>query len=101
MFSVLAASVFLPFLPMASLYLILLNLIYDISCTAIPWDHTDEEYLKLPRNWDAAGISRFMLWFGPISSVFDIFTYLVLFFLICPMFTGGQLFGQLTDAASK
>lgn len=69
MFSVLAASAFLPFLPMASLHLILLNLIYDISCTAIPWDNVDAEYLKVPRTWDASGISRFMLWMGPISSI--------------------------------
>lgn len=101
MLSVLAASAFLPFLPMASLHLILLNLIYDISCTAIPWDNVDTEYLKTPRKWEASGISRFMLWFGPVSSFFDIATYLLMFFVICPAVSGGQLFGQLTDAASR
>lgn len=101
MFSVLAASAFLPFLPMASLQLILLNLIYDICCTAISWDNVDEEYLKIPRRWNAAGISRFMLWIGPTSSVFDIATYLLLYFVLCPALTGGQLFSQLTDPAAR
>lgn len=50
-FSVLIASAFLPFLPMASIHLILLNLIYDISCTAIPWDNVDKEFLTKPRKW--------------------------------------------------
>lgn len=101
MFSVLAASAFLPFLPMAALQLLLLNLIYDISCTAIPWDNVDEDYLKKPRSWDAGSISRFMLWMGPTSSVFDIVTYLLMYFIICPMFTGGALFPALTDLAMK
>ena len=100
MFSVLAASAFLPFLPMAALQLLLLNLIYDISCTAIPWDNVDEDYLKKPRNWDAGAISRFMLWMGPTSSVFDVLTYLLMYFIICPMFTGGALFPALTDPAA-
>lgn len=97
MFSVLAASAFLPFLPMASIHLILLNLIYDISCTAIPWDNVDKEYLKNPRKWDASSVSRFMLWIGPTSSVFDIATYLLMYFLLCPTVCGGQLFHQITD----
>ena len=97
MFSVLIASTFLPFLPMASLQLILLNLIYDISCTAIPWDNVDVEYLRVPRTWDASGISRFMLWMGPVSSLFDIATYLLLYFVIAPMACGGATFTQLTD----
>lgn len=101
MFSVLAASAFLPFLPMASIHLILLNLIYDISCTAIPWDNVDEEYLKKPRKWDAASVSRFMLWIGPTSSVFDITTYLLMYFVICPRVCGGQLFHQISSPATQ
>lgn len=101
MFSVLAASAFLPFLPMASIHLILLNLIYDISCTAIPWDHVDKEFLLKPRSWDASSVSTFMLWLGPVSSVFDITTYLLMYFVICPMVCGGQLFHQLTDPAMQ
>lgn len=101
MFSVLAASAFLPFLPMESIQLILLNLIYDISCTAVSWDNVDADFLQKPRQWSAAGIGRFMLWIGPISSVFDILTYLLLYFVICPACTGGQLYAQLTDPAAQ
>lgn len=101
MLSVLASSAFLPFLPMASIHLILLNLIYDVSCTAMSWDNVDAEYLKSPRKWDAAGISRFMLRIGPTSSVFDIATFLLMYFVICPAFTGGELYTSLTDPASR
>lgn len=96
MFSVLAASALLPFLPMESVHLILLNLIYDLSCTAIPWDNVDEEFLAVPRKWDASGIGSFMLWIGPTSSVFDWLTYAFLYFVLCPMFvSGGVLFNDL------
>jgi Mg2+-importing ATPase len=101
MFSVLAASAFLPFLPMAAIHLILLNLIYDLSCTAIPWDNVDSEFLKKPRKWDASSVSKFMLWIGPTSSVFDITTYLLMYFIICPTVTGGQLYHQLSDPSMK
>jgi len=96
-FSVLIASAFLPFLPMAAVHLILLNLIYDLSCTSLPWDNVDKEFLRVPRKWDASSISKFMLWIGPTSSVFDITTYLLMYFIICPAMTGGQLFHQITD----
>lgn len=101
MLSVLASSAFLPFLPMASIHLILLNLIYDVSCTAMSWDNVDAEYLRSPRKWDAAGISRFMLRIGPTSSVFDIATFLLMYFVMCPAFTGGELYTSLTDPASR
>lgn len=101
MFSVLIASAFLPFLPMESIHLILLNLIYDISCTAIPWDNVDKEYLKKPRKWDASSVSKFMLWIGPSSSVFDIISYLFMYFIICPAVSGGQLYHHITDPAMK
>ena len=86
MFSVLAASALLPFLPMESIHLILLNLIYDLSCTAIPWDNVDEEFLTIPRKWDASSIGNFMIWIGPTSSVFDWTTYAFLYFVLCPFF---------------
>jgi Mg2+-importing ATPase len=89
MFSVLAASAFLPFLPMLPIHILVLNLIYDFSCITIPWDNVDLDFLRKPRRWDASSISRFMLWIGPTSSVFDIVTYCLLFFIICPAFTGG------------
>jgi Mg2+-importing ATPase len=101
MFSVLAASAFLPFMPMLSIHLILLNLIYDLSCTAIPWDNVDREFLAVPRKWDASSVGKFMLWIGPASSVFDITTYLLMYFVICPAMSGGLLFGQIGDPAAQ
>jgi len=89
MFSVLAASAFLPFLPMLPIHILLLNLIYDLSCITMPWDNVDKDYLKKPRKWDASSISKFMLWIGPSSSVFDITTYLLMYFFICPLMLGG------------
>ncbi len=90
MFSVLIASAFLPFLPMMPLQILLLNLMYDISCMAIPWDNVDKEYLKKPRKWDTSSIKNFMFWIGPTSSIFDITTYFIMFYCICPMALGGN-----------
>ena len=101
MLSVLIASALLPFLPMLPLQIILLNLIYDFSCTALPWDNVDKEYLAVPRKWDASSIGKFMAWFGPTSSVFDITTYLLMYFIICPAMTGGLLFHQITSPAAQ
>ncbi|MGE1061610.1 magnesium-translocating P-type ATPase [Megasphaera paucivorans] len=92
MFSVLIASAFLPFLPMSAIHLILLNMIYDISCTAIPWDNVDIDYLNMPRKWDALSISRFMIDLGPISSIFDIATYILMYFIVCPAICGGSYY---------
>lgn len=80
MFSVMAASAFLPFLPMLPIHLLIQNLLYDISQTTIPFDRMDAEYLRKPRKWDASDLSRFMIFIGPISSIFDIITYLVMWF---------------------
>lgn len=96
MFSVLAASALLPFLPMMSVHLIILNLIYDLSCTAIPWDNVDEEFIERPRTWDASSVGSFMIWLGPTSSIFDFTTYLIMYFVFCPMVvSGGVLFNDL------
>ncbi|NSW92199.1 MAG: magnesium-translocating P-type ATPase [Firmicutes bacterium] len=81
MFSVLAASAFLPFLPMLPIHILVQNLFYDISQISIPWDNMDEDYLKVPRRWDASNVSKFMIFIGPISSIFDIVTYLVMWFV--------------------
>ena len=98
MFSVLAASALLPFLPMMSVHLIFLNLIYDLSCTAIPWDNVDEEFLAVPRKWDASSVGSFMIWIGPTSSIFDWTTYSFLYFVLCPMFVShGVLFNDLAN----
>src|SRR6202142_1067262 len=77
-FSVLVASIFLPFLPMLPIQLLVQNLLYDISQVSIPWDDVDPDFLKQPRKWDAGGIARFMVFIGPISSIFDIVTFLVM-----------------------
>ncbi len=75
MFSVLGASIFLPFLPMAPIQVLTNNLLYDFSQTAIPTDNVDPEYLELPRKWDISNIFKFMIFIGPISSIFDYATY--------------------------
>lgn len=81
MFSVMAASAFLPFLPMLPIHLLIQNLLYDISQTTIPFDRMDADYLRKPRKWDASDLSRFMIFIGPISSIFDIMTYLVMWYI--------------------
>ncbi len=80
MFSVLVASAWLPFLPMLPIHLLIQNLLYDISQITIPFDKMDPEYLKTPQKWDSSDLSRFMIFIGPISSVFDIITYLVMWY---------------------
>ena len=99
MFSVLAASAFLPFLPMLSVQLILLNLVYDLSCTSVPWDNVEKESLQKPARWDARSITKFMFCFGPVSSVFDIAAYLLLYFVICPAAVGAPY--AAADAAAR
>ncbi|AOM80507.1 magnesium-translocating P-type ATPase [Pedobacter steynii] len=81
MFSMLGASAFLPFLPMLPIHLLIQNLLYDISQISIPWDRMDEDFLEKPQRWDAGGISRFMMYIGPISSIFDYATFALMFFV--------------------
>lgn len=79
--SVLVASAFLPFLPMLAIHLLIQNLLYDISQVSIPWDRMDEEWLKKPRKWEAVAIARFMVCVGPVSSIFDMTTFLAMWFV--------------------
>lgn len=81
MFSMLGASAFLPFLPMLPIHLLVQNLLYDVSQVSIPWDKMDEEFLTEPKKWDAKGVSKFMLFIGPISSIFDFATFAVMFYV--------------------
>jgi Mg2+-importing ATPase len=81
MFSVLGASLFLPFLPMAPIQVLTNNLLYDFSQTAIPTDNVDEDYLASPRRWDIGNIFKFMVFIGPISSIFDYATYAMMLFV--------------------
>ena len=81
MFSMLGASAFLPFLPMLPIQILVQNLLYDISQISIPWDRMDAEYIEKPRKWDAGGISKFMIFIGPISSIFDYALFGVMWFV--------------------
>ncbi|MHB2054439.1 magnesium-translocating P-type ATPase [Pantoea dispersa] len=80
-FSVLVASAFIPFLPMLAIHLLIQNLMYDLSQLALPWDKMDREFLRKPRKWDARNIKRFMLWIGPTSSIFDITTFALMWYV--------------------
>nr|WP_319488517.1 magnesium-translocating P-type ATPase [uncultured Caproiciproducens sp.] len=81
MLSMLIASAFLPFLPMMPVQILVLNLLYNISQISIPWDNMDEDYLRVPRKWEASSIGKFMICIGPVSSVFDIATYLLMWYV--------------------
>ncbi len=81
MFSLLFASVFLPFLPILPIQILAQNLLYDLSQLTIPFDKMDEEYVSRPRNWNAEGIKKFMFWMGPLSSLFDMLCFLMLYFV--------------------
>jgi Mg2+-importing ATPase len=80
-FSVVVASAFIPFLPMAALQLMIQNLLYDLSQLSLPWDNMDKEFVRRPRKWDAPGLARFMVLIGAISSVFDITTFGLLWYV--------------------
>jgi P-type Mg2+ transporter len=81
MFSVLGASVFVPFLPMAPIQILANNLLYDISQTAIPTDEVDPEQVEKPRPWDIQKLTRFIAFIGPCSSLFDYTTYLMMLYV--------------------
>jgi len=88
MFSVVGGSYILPFLPMAPIQILLNNLLYDASQVGIPSDHVDAEYLEAPRKWNIANIKKFMIFIGPLSSIFDYTTFfLMLYFFNCHLFT--------------
>ncbi len=89
MFSVVGGSFFLPFLPMAPLQILINNLLYDFSQVGIPTDRVDEEYLQAPRKWNIANIKKFMMMIGPVSSIFDYATFLLLWFVFhCQVYSG-------------
>jgi Mg2+-importing ATPase len=93
-FSVLVASAFLPFLPMLPMQLLVQNLLYDISQIAIPFDNVDDELLKKPQRWNPGDIGRFMLFFGPTSSIFDIITFAMMWFVFSANTMAGQTLFQ-------
>jgi Mg2+-importing ATPase len=81
MFSVVGASAFLPFLPMLPLQVLTNNLLYDFSQTTIPTDNVDEEWLEQPRKWTINKIQRYILFIGPISSIFDYMTFFIMLYV--------------------
>jgi Mg2+-importing ATPase len=81
MFSMLGASALFPFLPMLPIQILVQNLLYDISQISIPWDRMDADYIEQPRKWDAGGISTFMIFIGPISSIFDYATFWLMWYV--------------------
>lgn len=85
MLSMLVASIWLAsfnILPMRPEQILMLNLIYDLAQISLPWDNVDEDFYSKPRNWNAGSILKFMLFIGPISSIFDITTFLILFYVL-------------------
>jgi len=80
-FSVLVASAFIPFLPMLPIHLLVQNLLYDVSQIAIPFDNVDDELIEKPQSWKPNEIGRFMIFFGPLSSIFDILTFALMWFV--------------------
>jgi P-type Mg2+ transporter len=81
MFSVLGASLFLPFLPMLPIQVLTNNLLYDFSQTTIPSDEVDEEWLKIPRKWTIGSLRKFIVFIGPISSIFDYLTFFLMLYI--------------------
>jgi Mg2+-importing ATPase len=78
MFSMAAASIFLPFLPMLPTQILLNNFLYDLAQVTIPTDHVDDSFIRKPHHWDIKLIRNFMIFIGPISSIYDFLTFYVL-----------------------
>ncbi|HBC94710.1 MAG TPA: magnesium-translocating P-type ATPase [Pelotomaculum sp.] len=105
MISVIIASIFLPFLPMLPVQILTQNLLCDFSQMGIPFDSVDKEYLKKPRNWETRSIKSFMAYMGPLSSVFDILCFAVMWWAIgantvelSPLFQSGWfVFGTVSQ----
>ena len=82
MISVIFASIFIPFLPLLPIHILIQNLLYDFSQTGTPFDNVDEDYVLKPQKWEANNISRFIAWFAPISSIFDLIIFAILWYII-------------------
>lgn len=93
-FSILVASAFLPFLPMLSIQLLVQNLIYDMAQLTIPWDNVDQEELAKPVKWQVGGLLKFTICIGPVSSIFDILTYFIMWHVFQANTVGDQALFQ-------
>lgn len=91
------ASLFLPFLPMMPLQIVVMNLLFGMSCLLIPFDKMSKSYLDKPKKWAVRRLPKFMIVFGPISTVIDIITFALLYFWICPHIAGGS-FNEITKS---
>nr|WP_307921866.1 cation transporting ATPase C-terminal domain-containing protein [Mycoplasmopsis bovis] len=83
-FSILIAAIILPFVPLLATQILFLNLVYDIICGTIPWDKVDNKFIQKPRKFNTKSIIKFMLWFGPTSSIVDILAFVILNWLFIP-----------------
>ena len=99
--SILIASILLPFVPMAPVQIIFLNLIYDLCCATIPWDNIDKDYIKKPKKWEHKSIWKFMIWFGLVSTLVDVITFVVLFYVFVPQQIGIKSYYILTTDVSR
>lgn len=86
--AIIIAALFLPFLPITPLQLLVLNLIFSLSCLVIPYDKMPERYLKIPRKWSIKNLPKFMVTFGPASALVDLLTFAILLQFICPRIAG-------------
>ena len=105
--SIIIASIFLPFLPMKPVQLLTQNILNDFAQLGMPYDNVDDEYLLEPKAWSTKNIKRFIFWFGPISTIFDVLCFVVLWFALgadsvanAGLFQSGWfLFGTLSQIA--
>lgn len=95
--SIIIASIFLPFMPMNAIQILLLNLLYDCLCIILVWDNVDIQAYQQPQRWSGKTLSRFMLTFGPISSLFDIITFILLYLIIAPAACGNLPYAKISD----
>ena len=101
MFSVLGAALLFPFQPLSPILILVNNFIYDFSQTAIPFDRVENDQIAKPRQWNISGIRSFMLWLGPVSSLFDYLTFALMWFVVCPAACGGSWSSLDTDGHVK
>lgn len=81
---VVCSSLVLPFYPITAIQILILNILYDTLCLVLPFDNVDENLLKSPSHWSGKTLARFMIYFGPISLIFDFLTFIFLYYVLAP-----------------